>query len=92
MKWGLKPVSWLFISAQILDIMTTVVGIEFFGAQELNPLGFNFGTLALKVLVSIIVVVGLERFNFSRLVLVVPVVATLPVAWNALVILAEMIA
>jgi hypothetical protein len=33
-------IMWIFVVLKLLDILTTIVGIKFFGLIELNPLGY----------------------------------------------------
>lgn len=92
----LKTISKVVILAEALDVLTTFTGITFFPQMwETNPLpGFIGGwlpTVFAKILATFLVVLVLERVEkWPRLVWLVPIIAGLPVFWNSLCILAEL--
>jgi hypothetical protein len=92
----LKPVSLIFIAAELLDVLTTLVGLALFPQMwESNPLpgllGGVFPAALAKGLVVLGVVFVLEKVeNWPRLVWVVPAMAFSPVLWNLFAITAEL--
>lgn len=90
-----KRISQVFITAEIMDIATTFLGLLAFPQMwEHNPLlavlGGWLGTLAAKAAATVLVVIALERCkNLPRLAWIVPGVALAPVIWNIIGILAE---
>lgn len=86
----MKLCTLCFLIAEMLDLLTTGIGL-LVGAVELNqflPLG---ALLVVKVLVVAIVAYALEKKRASILDWIIVVVAGLPVAWNGLNILVEII-
>lgn len=94
---NLKLVSKAVLLYETLDILTTVGGLAIFPQiAELNPLlhilGGMASTILVKLLVTGLVVAVLEYIQrWPSLVHLVPFTAALPVAWNLLVILAEVV-
>ena len=92
---SLKPISKAFILAELLDILTTTLGLTILPQiQEANPLPLLMGGWApvvlLKVAAVILVVYVLERVqSWPAFVRIIPVAAFLPVLWNIICILAE---
>jgi hypothetical protein len=87
----MKLPSLFIITAQATDIMTTLIGINHFNAIELHPLGFTWQTVLLKVLATLAVVYVVERYNFSKKIMIVPWIVALVCVWNVVNILAECI-
>ena len=54
--------SLALILAQIADLMISTVGVSL-GATELNPLGFCWSTIALKIAVTILVCWMLQHYR-----------------------------
>lgn len=91
---NLKPVSVYFLIIELLDVITTIVGILVFGAIELNGLVQQIGWVNLfiiKILAIGLVFYVIQKFNFSRKIIIVPIIATLPVLWNLINIIVEML-
>lgn len=97
MSVRLRPISKALILAELLDLLTTSVGIWMFPQiSEANPMLMELGgwlpLLVTKLLATLFVVYILERIEkWSFLVWVVPLIAVLPVIWNIICILAEAI-
>jgi hypothetical protein len=85
----MKPVTHAVIAAEALDLATTCAGLLWFPTWEAHPAGLCALIIAAKIIGTAGICVVLERRNFSRLAWVIPGVAGLPVAWNALVIACE---
>lgn len=78
-----------FIVLQLLDLLTTAIGLRL-GAAEVNPLGFNGVTLAMKATIIVIVAIIIRR---GRIRCGVPLVliSAMAVVWNILNIVAELL-
>jgi hypothetical protein len=96
-KPNLKLISKVILLAEGLDLLTTFTGLLLFPQlRESNPMLVSFGswlpTLLAKIVATVIVVIVIERVGkWSRLVWIVPTIALLPVFWNILTMLAEII-
>ena len=94
-KLQLKPISWAVLIAEALDLATTFGGFLIFPQMwEANPLPGLIGgwsmTILFKIAATLVVVAVLERVErWPRPVWIVPLAASLPVAWNLFSILAE---
>lgn len=97
----IKPLTASFVIAEVLDLSITTVGISLVSAVSEawktalwleDILGWN-QLLFVKLLVTICVAVVLQLVPFkTRLIWLIPTVASLPVIWNVLVIAAEIFA
>jgi hypothetical protein len=91
----LKPISLFFISAELLDILTTFGGLALHPQMwEANPVAGLLGGMVpaalFKVLVTLAVVYVIEKVaSWPKLVWIVPVMASTPVVWNVISISAE---
>jgi uncharacterized membrane protein len=91
----LKPLSQVFIAAELLDILTTFAGLALYPQMwESNPLPGLLGGMFPAMLVKLCVVLGvvfvLEKVEtWPRLVWIVPAMALSPVLWNVFSITAE---
>lgn len=80
----LKPVVKLFILAETLDIITTLIGLKL-GLVETNPLYKNPILLfSLKIALVGVVAIVLQQVTFYRIYFIVPFMAGLVVPWNIL--------
>lgn len=85
----MRKTTLALIEAEGLDLLTTATGLKM-GFLELNPLA----DLSVIVLMKIVVTIGVSIFlEFKKLKLdfLIPIVAMIPVLWNGLNILAEII-
>lgn len=108
---NLHLASKVFVVAEVLDLLTTMVGLLVIpGIWEANPIvgfiGGWFQTVILKSTVVILVVSVVELMRrplkvgkitvfsgrLSKAIWIIPFVAALPVLWNNLVIILELIA
>ena len=94
-----KIVKW-FLLAQLLDLLTTLVGILYFGAQEGNPIMIRFGLvelIAFKLIAMIIVVnILLTRIRQTgklgiKVTVFLTVFSFLAPTWNTFVIILTLI-
>jgi len=94
-----KIVKW-FLLAQLLDLLTTLVGILYFGAQEGNPIMIRFGLvglIAFKLIAMIIVAdILLIRFRQAgrlgiKVAIFLTVFSFLAPTWNTFVIILTLI-
>jgi hypothetical protein len=107
----LHPVSKVFLLAEFLDMLTTMIGLLVIPKiWEANPIVEGVGgwlqTLLLKFIVMFIVVTVIELMRqplkigsvtlisgkLPKAIWIIPVVAGLPVLWNYVVILLELVA
>lgn len=90
----MKRCVWLFVIFQALDILTTVVGMYFFGLMEMNWL-INYTSIVTLILfkVAIIpfVVIIIKSRPYIRFHNAVWIVSAVPVLWNFINIAAEII-
>jgi hypothetical protein len=92
----LKPISRALLIAETLDVLTTFAGFYLAPQMwEANPMLAALGgwaqLLLAKVAAVLLVVFVLERVrSWPRLAWIIPLVAALPVAWNALALLVEL--
>lgn len=95
---NLKTVSWAVIIAETLDMATTFGAFLFLPQMwEANPVQGWIGgwdvTILAKLVATLLVVWVLERIpRWPRPVWIIPAVAGLPVLWNLVCILAELVA
>lgn len=96
-KLSLKPVSEAVLVAECLDMLTTFSGFLVFPQMwEANPLRMALGgwvpLLLAKLLATLVVVLILERIEkWPRPVWIIPAAAALPVVWNLISMLAELV-
>lgn len=94
----MKPVSRAAMYAQFLDLITTFIGLALFASiTEANPvyafLGGWRAIVLLKLAATGLIVFVLERVDVWPVgVWIVPLITSLPVFWNMLVMMAELIA
>ena len=92
-----KPVSRAAMYGQALDLITTFVGLAIFSSiWEANPaymlLGGWGATVLLKLSATVLIVYVLESVEeWPVIVWVIPLVTSLPVFWNILVMTLELI-
>jgi hypothetical protein len=87
----MKQITRVFILTQILDLTFTYYAIKSVIAFEANPLWLTVELILLKAMVIVLVAYVLEKTNLPKLVWIVPIITTLVVVWNGLVIVMEMI-
>jgi hypothetical protein len=76
-----RTVVFYFIILEILDALTTVVGLSK-GLVELNPL-FNIRELFLaKFLITIGISIALQKIPYRKLLWIVPLPVYTAVIWN----------
>ena len=84
----------LFILIQLLDLLTTMVGICYLGLWESNPMyvGWGLDRLILMKLtfIGMIAIILEMPFDYGWLKWVPAVISTPPVPWNLYVILSEL--
>lgn len=90
----IKKVTLVFVILEILDIITTIIGIRYFGYSEINPLarvlGLN-GLFVLKVVVIIFIAVFMQVKNLKWVNVVVIGIISLPVIWNSIKIVSVLV-
>jgi hypothetical protein len=75
---------FLFLLAELLDIITTLINLRIPGMYEANPFMVGLPTWAwitVKLSVTLIICVLMKRLNFKRAWLI-PALAWLPPLWN----------
>lgn len=92
----MKKYITLFIIAQLLDILTTIVAYYFMGFAELNPLVMSgrfslFQLLIIKAIMILFVTMVLKRVPERRMYNILWIISGLPVIWNLLNIVVEVI-
>ena len=87
----MKSITRVFLLSQILDLTFTYYAIKSVIAFEVNPLGLTVELILLKAMVIGLVAYVLEKTTLPKLVWIVPIITTLVVVWNGLVIVMEMI-
>jgi hypothetical protein len=85
----LKTITAAFLLAQLLDIATTVIGINLPGVIELHPAGFGPNALLAKVAAMAGIGLILQLRDWPKAAWILPIISGLPALWNTLVILAE---
>lgn len=78
----MRKIVTFFICAELLDVITTIIGLSM-GLAELNPIAWEI-CLPLKLLVIVVVAIVLQRKTPRKIDLLIPIVAALPVIWNLL--------
>ena len=81
----------LFLLAEALDILTTLIAVDILGGMELNPLvGQNMGMLVYKVIITLLVAYIFYLLGekipmwFRKLVVIV---SGFPFVWNSIMII-----
>lgn len=90
----LRPYTKVFLIAETLDYLTTLVGLFFLdlGLKEVNTI-LNFWVLLIVKFIAVIFVAWrLDNWKYSKKIWVVPVIALLPAIWNIGVILVHVFA
>jgi hypothetical protein len=84
----MRRVTFYFLCAEVLDIITTIIGLRF-GLVEINPLlSFGWERLILfKLLAILMVTIILEKKRPSRYDIIIPCVAIISVIWNSIMLL-----
>jgi hypothetical protein len=81
----------LFILVQLLDLLTTLIGIYFFGFKEINPFFADLGIVGMvffKLIIILVVSEILFYVNFPKwFYRFVYILSGVPVVWNILNIL-----
>jgi hypothetical protein len=80
----MKPATFLFIAAEVLDILTILVNLTIPAMYEGNPFMVATGEYWVLVKLAIVLVIcfAIERFNFGKRAFLVPALAAIPPAWN----------
>ena len=87
----MKSITRIFLLTQILDLTLTYYAIKNVIAFEINPLGLTVELILLKAMVIVLVAYLLEKTNLPKLVWIIPIITTLAVVWNGIVIVAELL-
>jgi len=87
----MKPITRIFLLTQILDLTLTYYAIKSVIAFEVNPLGLTIELVLLKAMVIGLVAYVLEKTNLPKLVWIVPIITTLVVVWNGIIIVSELL-
>jgi hypothetical protein len=80
----LKPASKYLIIAECLDVITTAMGLSL-GLSEGNSLlnQFPIQTILLfKMFATLIAVTLIQKINFGKPIIILPIIAIAPVFWN----------
>ena len=85
----MKKYIGLFIVAQILDIITTIIGVYGMGFIELNSLGPLPQLIFVKILGTIFTVMVMIRMPARKMYNILWILSSIPVAWNILNIVVE---
>jgi hypothetical protein len=86
----MKPITFYFLVAQLLDLCTTGVGL-LLGLWETNPVGINLNTIISKLLVILLGVIIFSRLKMPKLAWIIVIISAIPVLWNLLVITCELL-
>ena len=81
----MKPVTLLFLFAELLDIVTTKVNLRLPGVYEANLFmgGMpEWAWITVKLCVTAIICVLLQRMDFGKLAWLAPALASIPVIYN----------
>ena len=96
-KLSLKPISQAVLLAEGTDVLTTFSGFLVFPQMwEANPLRSALGgwipMILVKLLATLVVVLILERVEkWPKPVWIIPIAAAIPVLWNLISMMAELI-
>lgn len=87
----------LFVLAQLLDLLTTIVSIVFFGAREINPclkslslIQLSFVKIIAIYIITSCLFVYYTQFSFWIMRIFV-IISLFPVVWNIFIIIIETI-
>ena len=90
-----KKLVQIFMLAQLLDLLTTLVGILYFGFHEINPAFSNISLLHLsfnKIMVALILstymLSGIVHFRFIK---IMNTISSIPVFLNTIQIVLEVL-
>ena len=86
----IKKIVLIFLILETLDIITTLVGINYFGHREVNPLAIAIGLdglMVLKIISVLVIATFMQRMNLKWLSILVTVIIGLPIVWNIIMIL-----
>lgn len=81
----MKQTTKLFLLAELLDIITTMMNLRLPGMYEANPFmaGLPFWAwLIVKVSITIIIAVLMQRLNFGKKAWLIVSLASIPPIWN----------
>lgn len=87
----LKKVSYVFIITQILDIVTTFIGLKFANVWEWNSMGFNLQTVLIKLAFIFLIVYVLEHEKYFKFMWAVPIVSGIAPVWNVGIIILSIV-
>jgi hypothetical protein len=90
---NIKPIVALFLLTQAIDGLTTIFFMNI-GGRELNPLPLIIGwkyTIAIKIAVTAIVALVLQKYSWFKLMWLVVVVPLVVSIWNVTQIVTEII-
>jgi len=85
----MRRTTLLFLCAEALDFLTTIIGLEM-GMAEANPLVYKYGwntVIIFKIFATIIIAIVLEKKKYKKYDIVIPWLAFVPVIWNTIMIL-----
>ena len=80
---AMKTTTKVFIAAELLDILTTRINLSLPGFYEANPFmaGIQYW-LIVKIIGTIAICLLLERLDFRKFIIIVPIAASIPPIWN----------
>lgn len=80
----MKPATIWFIYAQLLDIFTTRINLSIPAMYEGNPVMVAAGEywILVKLAVILIICFAIERFDFGKRAMLIPILAAIPPVWN----------
>lgn len=88
---SVKRITAIFLLAELLDCLTTLIGVGLMGMTELNPLSANWSLLIPLKMLGIGLVAGVLQWRGRGAYWIIPVIAGIPVLWNLLNIVVEVL-
>lgn len=77
-----KNITKIFILSQILDFVTTYIGVVILGFREMNPMGLTINVVIFKLFATVFVAFILEKFDDLPFAWVLPTLQWIIVIWN----------
>ena len=79
----MKPATVWFIIAEVVDIYSTKINLSIPAFYEANPLMARLNHwVDVKILVTVIICLAIEKFDFGKRAFLVPMLAFIPPLWN----------
>lgn len=78
----MKTITSVFLLVELLDCLTTLIGVGSMGMIELNPLSANWAILIPLKVIGIGLIAGVLQWRGKGAYWIVPIAAGLPVLWN----------